>query len=406
MIEELADLTARMLRDGVCHNDLHVGNVLILPDAPAGRRFCVVDLHRVRLGRVGERGAARMLSFLADSTARLGVSATDRVRFLRRVLAGWLGREEARGRALRAWAERVRVRWERHRRRYMRRRTRRCLQEGDLFARERAGGFRIFRRRDVTSGDLLALVDMHRRAVAGEASACQVRKAATRAQISVCPGPGGRRFLVKAFLRNSARDRLKDLIRPCGRARDAWIGHRGFCVRGVPTPEAVALLEATSKLSGRPDYVIMEALDVVGDLRQIVFGLAPDGSQRDGPALGPQERRELPLAIADLFCLLAERQVRHSDTKPSNILVTRDERGLRLWLVDLGRAQFDWRWRREHWVFHLAQCNAGLPANVTVLERMRCLRRCGRGRWTSQERLRIAREILSASLRRGAKWLP
>lgn len=346
-----------------------------------------------------------MMSFLADSTARLGVGGRDRLRFLHRVLGWGIGRHDARYWPLRTWADRVRVQWEKHRRRYTHRRTYRCLRKGPLFTRERAGGFRIFRRRGIASADLLALVDMHRRAVAGEANACQVRKAATRTQISVCPGPGGRRFLVKAFLRNSAYDRLKDLVRPCGRARDAWIAHRGFCVRGVPTPEAVALLETTSKLSGRPDYVIMEALDVVGDLRQIVFGMMPDGSQRDGPALGPQERRELPPAIADLFCLLAERQVRHRDMKPSNILITRDASGLRLWLVDLERAQFDWRWRREHWIHHLAQCNAGLPANVTILERMRCLRRCGQGRWTPQERLHIAREILAASLRRGAKWL-
>jgi len=171
----------------------------------------------------------------------------------------------------------------------------------------------------------------------------------------------------------------------------------------LPAPAGLALLEAEGKLSGRPDYLITEAVNVEGDLQQITH------SQRAGaaaplPLPTEAERRRLALAVADLFRLLAARRVRHPDMKPSNVLVARTAAGMRLWLVDLSRVRFGADWRRRHWVHYLAQCNSGLGPQVTSLDRMRCLRRCGQGRWTPQERLQVARLVLRASLTRSPQW--
>ncbi len=404
VIEELAELVAQMMRSGVCHDDLHLENILIVPSRPPGRRLFVLDLHRVRLKRRSRAGAVRMLVFLADSSRKLGVSSTDQIRFLRVLLEKWKGARAAGPQAVARWARRVRVARERHHRRHMRSRTRRCLIESSRFTRDRAGGFGVWRRRDFPLQAALATVESHETALRSPRHKGLVRKEAARTQISHLPDSPQGALYVKAFLRRSIGERIKDLLRWKGRARAAWIAHRGFGVRGLPIPAGLALLEAHGKLAGRPDYLITEAIEADGDLRLMTCSGGPGEPIPCCALAAGAEHRALAAAVADLFRLLADREVLHSDMKPSNILVRRASGGFRLWLVDLDRARFGVRWRRRHWVHHLAQCNAGLPATVTVLDRMRCLRRCGQARWRPEERLRIARAVLKKSLSRNPQW--
>ena len=91
LIEELAALVVRLMDAGYYHRDLHVGNVLIAPHRPAGERLFVLDLHSIRRARPTRRRVLRMLALLADSTKRLGISAADRIRFLRALLRGRAG---------------------------------------------------------------------------------------------------------------------------------------------------------------------------------------------------------------------------------------------------------------------------------------------------------------------------
>ena len=175
-------------------------------------------------------------------------------------------------------------------------------------------------------------------------------------------------------------------------------------MRRVPAARGLALLEARGKLSGRPDYLIMEALDVEGDLQEIACTRLAGSDQPERPSLTAEQRRELVLAVADIFRLMAVKQVEHPDTKPSNILVAMDAARIRLWLADLDRLGFEEPWGRKQWVQHLAQCDAGLPAEVTLLERMRCLRKCGRGQWTPAQRGEIARAVRECSLTRNPAW--
>ena len=181
---------------------------------------------------------------------------------------------------------------------------------------------------------------------------------------------------IKAYLRRTPAERIKDLLRPRRRARHTWIAHRGFNVRDVPAPPAAALLEARNPLSGRPDYLIVEG-NVADDLRELsIIGQSDCRARRQKP-LAPAERRQLSRAVGDLFRQLARQHIRHRDMKPSNILARPTESGeYRLELIDLDRASFEVEWKRKHWIKHLAQCNAGLGEQISLLDRMRCLRRC------------------------------
>ena len=405
LIEELAELVVRFLRAGFYHHDLHAGNVLIAPGRAPGRRLFVVDLHSVWRRRPTRRRVLRMLVMLADSTKACGVSSGDRVRFLRAVLARWTGTDPARKQSVRNWAQEARSAWRKHHFRHMRSRTRRCTVESSEFTRDLAGRFRLWRRCGFSLDAALATVETHQKAVAGEAGHCEVRKTASRAQVSLCRLPGLEAVCVKAFLRCKPSERFKDLLRRRGRARAAWIAHRGYRVRGLPAARGLALVEARSKLSGTPDYLIVEALEVEGNLQELTGSLPPQAPEGPPFELTAGVRRELAVAVAGLFRLLAEQEVRHADMKPSNILAGRQGGRIRLWLVDLDRSRFDEAWKGRDWIKHLAQLNAGLSSQVTLLDRMRCLRQCGRGRWRPRERLALARAIIERSRQHYRPWL-
>jgi hypothetical protein len=405
LIDELAELTAQMIRCGVGHDDLHLGNIMLEPDGQPGERMYVLDLHRVHVGRLSRRRITGMLVYLADSTAKRGVGAAGRVRFLRRVLERWKGPEEVTDGLVREWAKRVQKAWDRHHRRRMRSRTKRCVKNSSEFTRDRIGGFRIWHRRKMPAETALKIVDWHRMAMEGRPSRCEVRKDGPRTEISYCTDTGCGPVFVKAFLRDGIIERLKDTFRLRGRARGAWVAHRGCRVRGVPAVPGLALMEASGKLSGRPDYLLTRDVEAEADLQVLARAQDPEHPRHEALGLSGAERRELAVAVGDLFRLLAESKVRHRDMKPANILMGREEEALRLWLVDLDRTKFQVNWGRRLWVYHLAQCNAGLAEGITPLDRMRCLRRVGRGRWSERERLAIAREVLELSLTRNPEWL-
>jgi len=398
LLVELAGLVGRMARARLCHEALHPGSVLVRARPVDGKRLVVVGLGRVRRAGSARRCLVRTLVPLAELTRRLGVGSADRVRFVRAALAAWRGGAQASGDAVRRLVLRVRRAWSRYHERRMRARTRRCLADGGEFATERLGEFIVLRRRSFPAELALRVARAHEEAALSSGGE-RLHKRAARTEISRVTTALGTVY-VKAFLRRSAGERLKDLVRPNGRARIAWVAHHGLRVRGLPAPAALALLEARNKLSGRPDLLIVRAVEGATDLASL------SRPARGGtPALSAARRRALGLAVAELFRSLAAGRVRHPDMKPSNILVRWDGQEPRLWLVDLDRMRFGVRWRQRHWVHHLAQCNAGLGGGISLLDRMRCLRRCGAGRWSAGRRLRIARLVMRESLGRNPAWL-
>ncbi len=406
LIEELARLTARLVDARFYHRDYHAGNLLIRPHAPEGRRLFVTDLHAVRRRTVRRRRLRRMLAMLGASTASPAVGAAEQVRFLRAFLRCRRGGTDPSPEEVGEWARRVRRTMRKQHRRHMRSRTRRCLVESSLFTSEKTDRFVIHRRRDFPRETALSMARLHRRAIDAEAGRAEVLRRAPRTEVTLAPcpsvpprtlnqpasaeevGPGP--VCVKAYLRRSRRERLKDCLRLRSRARAAWVGARGLHVRGIPAPLPLALLESRRKLRGSPDYLITRAVPNDGTLDEYV-------SEHD---LDRGERLGLVDALADLLITMAQEKVYHPDTKPGNILVQRNGEEFELYLVDLDRVQFEKKMSRRRWIKSLARVNSGLPEGVSGPDRMRCLRRCAEGRWDRRERLELARRVREMSIRR------
>ncbi|MFW6457067.1 MAG: lipopolysaccharide kinase InaA family protein, partial [Planctomycetota bacterium] len=386
--------------------DMHVGNVMIQPDAPPGERMFVLDLHRVRIGRIRRKDVVRMLVYLADSTGKRGVGGRTRIRFLRRVVEQWKGEGYLTKKRLRRWNRRVRKAWTKHHRDHVRSRTKRCLVDSSEFTPDVSPHFKVYRRRDFPLSRALELTREHDRALDGLSSSCEIIKDGSRTAVTCCEEATGGRIFVKAFCRKTITERFKDIIRWRSRARTAWVAHRAFRVRDVPAVPALCVMEAKNTLSGRPDYLITRDPGIMADLEVVAKAQAADHPLHDDLNLSAEKRRQIAAAVAGLFRRMADSRVRHRDMKPSNILVKEgEEGGFDLWLVDMDRAVVEVDWTRRLWIYHLAQCNAGLDRGIGLLDRMRCLREIGRGRWTAQQRLSIARKVLDLSLDRDPMWL-
>jgi len=401
---ELAALTADLAEQGFCHTDYHAENLLVRAEAAPGRRLFVTDLHAMRRRRVRRGRVIKMLAMLHSSVPKDEVGLPARVRFLRAFLRRWPGGSPDR---LKPWARAVAEAAKDHERRHLRSRTKRCLKESSLFTGQKTSKFVVHRRRDFPLGAALSAVALHRGVLSGGAPEVEICRHGRRTEVTLCPCesvpprtpnqpadpkdvlPGT--VCVKAYRRDTLPERLKDWLRPRSRARGAWFAARGFHVRGLPAAQPLALLESRHKLRGEPDYLITEALPAEGGLVEFIRTREPDA----------EERRCLGRAVADLLLRMDACGVYHPDTKPTNILVTRGDGGLKLNLIDLERVRFGRPMSRKEWIKCLARINAQLPESVSLLERFRWLRRCARGRWNAGERREIARRVHALSLERG-----
>lgn len=410
ILEELAALSGRLARKGFYHKDYHSGNILVRSSAEPGSRLFVLDLHSIYRKRVvRRRHALRMLAFLGTSFSDEQVNDRERLRFLLLFLRSWKGREWVTRDRIARWARMAREAVQAHHRRHMRSRTKRCLKESSMFTGHTHGPYTVHRRRDLPAEYAFEAVQSHSRILSGYGSGGKLCKNGDRTAVTLCPLPGvppanpdrpvpeeeltGGQVCVKSFFPRSSSDRVKDIFRWRSRARAAWVALRGAAVRGVPVPRPLALLES-GRFSSDPDYLIMEAVNDGQNLEDAVSS-----------SLSRREREQLGEALADLLETLERENVYHPDIKPTNVLVDSTEEGFAVYLIDMGRVKFESEGGRQRWMRYLAQLNAGLPAEVSMLDRMRFLRRVARGRWSSRERRQIAVEVYEKSLQRNPKWL-
>jgi tRNA A-37 threonylcarbamoyl transferase component Bud32 len=359
-LPELAALVRRMHAARFLHRDLHLGNVLV---TPAG--LAVLDLHRGTIGAVSPRDEERAVGQLAYSITRAGTSA-DALRFLRAYFGK--GRLRAADPGY-AWTRRVLRHLDAHRRRHLASRTRRCLKASTGFAIAKEGGAFFALRRPFT-------LDRAREAVKRHDDACAAGRAAKAL--------GARRITevegiwVKEWKTSGPFRALRNWIRGSP-ARAAWIAAQGLRVRGLPAPEALALVETRGRALFAARGAAGKPLDRF--------------AREDGPRLA--DRRPFLEALAALVRRLHSREAHHRDLKANNILA---DGPTRFAFLDLEDVEFR-RVRRADAVRALAQLNAALPY-FTRTDRWRMLKRYS-ANWPVLGDLRkAARDIWALTLAR------
>lgn len=106
---------------------------------------------------------------------------------------------------------------------------------------------------------------------------------------------------------------------------------RRLIALGVPTPEPLA-----AEVQGEESWYVCRRLPEAVQIRE--WFLARDDSSRPAPAL-PASFEEVLSAAAGVARKLHDGGVFFRDFTDGNLLVTREEGGVRVWLVDLDRAR-------------------------------------------------------------------
>ncbi len=372
---------ARLHEAGVCHPDLHPGNLLVqVPDqADLWPRFWLLDLHDVRLGPALRWPASRDNLIMFNRWFSLRASRTDRLRFwLSYRRNRWLGdsarlcettpivpevlpgeREQARELERRTLASNQRL-WQS--------RDRRCWGQNRHFYRLRGRRWVGHAVADLDR-DWLAQLLADPDAPFRDPSRPRLKDSPSSTVVELAmPTPTGERWLIyKRFRLTSRWDAWKNLFRRSAALRSWFWGH-ALRDRGLPTPRPLLVLHRTNRL-GLPTegYLLVEKVESAQDLQQWVRALA----QR------PAEQRTLLLreaidAVAQLIRRLHQRGLSHRDLKAANLL----HGTAGFCLIDLVGVRHPWRMTDAIRMRDLMRLNASfaLSSEIRRTDRLRFLR--------------------------------
>ncbi len=324
LLRGLGQLVGRLHRGGAVHWDLHAGNLLLLESG----KLALLDFHKLSWPLCKTRGRL-------DDLARLGrslqacLSRSRCFALLQAYLRELDGRVDRR--RLRGLAIRVGRAMRRQHRVRLRSRTRRCLLNSSRYVVEQADGYRIWRQRQHSREELLAVLARHRRKEG------QLLKLSRRTTVRHLPAPFAAAGVVVKGCRTFWTEKLQALFYH-GRARQAWIAALGMQVRGLATPEALALFEERRWGLLRQAWLLTRFVED-GELLDAFL-------QRRLAEMPARAQHDLATELGRQLGRLHRQGVYHRDLKPPNLMLRAGPQGRECLFLDLDDTFF---WRRLSW---------------------------------------------------------
>jgi serine/threonine protein kinase len=326
----LARFIARLHDQGILHNDLHCGNILIRLDDADWPHLYLIDLPEVHLrGRLNwARSKANLAMF--NRWLSLRASRSDRWRFWRtyaecrdpHVWRGWCPRCDTHGRhdlpppVLRQLARDLEEATLLSNQVFWRHREQRCLQTTRHHRRLRAAGLRGYTTTDVDAELLTQLLrDPEAPFTRPDVVVLKDSRSAKVVEFSARIGGREKRVVYKRFGVTRHLDPMLALLRPSPTLR-SWVFGHSLRERGLPTARPLVYLHRCRRGLSYEGYLLMEKVEGAGDARHVLNAL---------DALAPaQRRRRLRQRLAQLARLiraLHQRGLAHRDLKAANILL-------------------------------------------------------------------------------------
>jgi tRNA A-37 threonylcarbamoyl transferase component Bud32 len=295
---QAAGVVARLHEHRVLHRDLHAGNLLLDPEG----QLLIIDLHSMwRVPRVTLRMRTANLAHLLHSM-RSWLSLDDAPRFIAEYA-------RVRGEALDRLMPRVRTALDAFQRDYVRGRSARCMRNSSEFTREPCGRGRTHRLRRYPIDQLRADLETHERvvreggpALLGDAPRCRVTL--------VQDAAGGR--VVKEYLDRGPYAAWRARL-GFGKARGAWKAARRCQVVGVPTPVALALVEAPDGSAHTVTEEVPGAVSLEDFAQRLVAG--------SEAAL----RQAVAWEVGHVVGRLSRAGLRHDDMSTKNLLIAKGD---------------------------------------------------------------------------------
>ncbi len=311
LAEEFATFIKSLHDVGVSHADLHIGNILCVPESDRGHSFILLDTDRITMKNrpLSRRERTDSLVLLFTNFWFL-VSRSQRFRFLRYYgiipgKAGWHIVKE------------LAVKGLRHLNRTCYWKAHRCLSNNSRFGKKKTNGFTVYYQKTDDIGELLKVLLPNPDILLNAGQVFKTGLTIQAARIEIC----GESYFLKRFNCKGWKYRLKNTLRR-SRAVRSWLVSWEFRYRGLPVPEPLICLEERRMgLLGR-SYLLFQFIEKSETLSTI-------WSRSD-----PVSRRDLLGRVALLLGRMHLLGGLHGDLKWNNILVG-GKGGKGLYLTDL-----------------------------------------------------------------------
>ena len=177
LLRKLVYFIRNIHEKGVCHYDLHAGNILIKFENKQSSSIhnCdlyLMDLHRVKiLNRMSCRKRRYNLAQVFNSLSSI-LTETDKLDFLRSYGNNTLGNvtgEDELVRQIESQSSRIRNI-------HYRSRLKRCLKESSVFSKKRSTGMKIFFRKGYDTNRFAGLIEKHRNALVSADKAIVIKR--------------------------------------------------------------------------------------------------------------------------------------------------------------------------------------------------------------------------------------
>jgi tRNA A-37 threonylcarbamoyl transferase component Bud32 len=391
LLKAIALLTTKLHKNNIFLKDFQLGNILL--STPAGARHAVpllylLDLHSARcVTSLSLQQKIWMLAKLLDSFEPF-FRPQDKERFLElyaRGMPDFRNKFSSNVQKVKSLADKIR-------RTHLKSRTQRCLRDSTAFAIEDHSGWKVYRRRGLSTEEVFKLLRNFESPVQeGVGESPPGIKTTHKTHLKLLEGERGK-ICVKHYWCSGTVDYLKGHL-GLSRARRAWVIGNGLVVRGVATAEPLALVESPEEA-----FLLSQALT---DFPRLDYYILENFREKSHPET-IQKKKSLVHAMARTIRLFHDKEIYHGDLKACNILVEEPSQqsansnqqsaiyqsspllkgDLGTWqfyLIDYDRVVFDREISLRRRAKNLAQLHTSIPWCITRSDRMRFYREYSKG---------------------------
>ncbi|MBL8796334.1 MAG: serine/threonine protein phosphatase [Planctomycetia bacterium] len=311
---ELGRFLARLHVQGVIHDDLHAGNILVRQEPDDALWLYLIDLHAIRVGQpLGWRARVANLVLL-NRYFSIRSSRADRMRFWHAYFRA--AQPQAEPHRKRLLAQQLELQTWKSDLRFWRQRDGRALESNRYYQRVRSAVAVGHAVRDLDPATLAELLTNPDAPFARtEVKLLKDSRSSTVAELLIPVHGEPRAVIYKRFRITSWTDPFTALARPTAALR-SWVMGHGFRERDLPTARPLLVLHRRRHGLLHEGYLLMEKVENAHDLHAFVQQLAGRPSAERSAIL-----RQLVERTARLILELHRRHLAHRDLKATNLLV-------------------------------------------------------------------------------------
>ncbi len=394
LLRKLVYFIRNIHEKGVCHYDLHAGNILIKFENKQSSLvhncdLYLMDLHRVKiLNRMSCRKRRYNLAQVFNSLSSI-LTESDKLDFLRSYGSNTLGNITDEGELVRQ----IESQSSRIRNIHYRSRMKRCLKESSIFSKKRSIGMKTFFRKGYDANRFKGLIGTHHN-VLMSGDNVTVMKRDSKTALTRLPHKNKKikSVVVKQYKVSCGVCLIKNIFSNSA-GKKAWIAGNGLSVYSFNTPEPLALMEKKVLGITTSSYLIMEdARDCLEMDRYILKHFHGKSSLSK-----LKKKRVFINNLAETIGRMHNQNIFHHDLKTCNIMVKEKDKLPCITFLDFDKVSFAEEITVRKRVKNLVQMNLSTPKLISTKDRLRFLKEYLRQCSIIDEKKEILRKIVNIS---------